>query len=174
MKMQGPILGVEFDVVANVSRDVLFGGSCPQDALARAIDYLGAVEVAPEHYGRRLYAFAHRPGGPKDLGQGYFVGNSDDLIRYCQGASTRLVMLPVWWTPEQQFLWVLPSRPKLRHGKHCEACLEINDSDEGSNNRFRSYNLALHAFGGSEDLKNPAKTIQRITASLETGEEVPA
>lgn len=66
-----------------------------QDALARAIDFLGAIEVAPGRFAVQDTATSR-----------WYVQNEHDLRLvaedregYFTGAA---VLLPAWWTPEQR------------------------------------------------------------------------
>jgi len=65
------------------------------DSLARAIDYLGAVEVAPGLY-------AYKPANHNR----WYTENAGDLMVHLQGRRTpSRTMMPAWWTPEHRFVW---------------------------------------------------------------------
>lgn len=125
--------------------------SAQSDALKRAIEYLGAVEVAP---GR--YAF------PSKVEPRWFTCGVEN-IALCEPAAqvyfapvdagrsffgckiTPCVLMPPWWKPEQRF------------AVKCLSCGKIAES--------------TNAMGGDCALENNGEI---ITASLETGEKVPA
>lgn len=65
------------------------------DSLAKAIAYLGAVEVAPGRYAW------HREPEPS----GWYVGPESAL--YVPMLSL-FAKMPAWWSPEQRFAWRMP------------------------------------------------------------------
>jgi hypothetical protein len=116
------------------------------DSLARAIDYLGAVEVAP---GR--YAFEFKGRRPlATIDPGWLSVSTGDLAQFqaqrefeeSDGRAygeliDAAVILPSWWSPGTRVL------------NRCDAC--------------SSESFPCHPF-----------SIRVITADLETGAEVPA
>ena len=129
------------------------GKLCAPMPYQDAIDALGAVEVAPGKW-----AFPYR------YGKGYGVATRRQLatlVKYREKQSsalayelwilgnTVLVDMPSWWTPERRVAWrVLDGSHD--NGERYESCSDAN----------------------SEAMIG--QTVERITASLETGEEVSA
>lgn len=77
-----------------------------KDALQRAIETLGAIEVAPGRY-------AYQSGIKEP--QAWRV-TTDELV--CEYGEARLrhgVLMPAWWTPEQRFAVI------ATNGKTCPA-----------------------------------------------------
>lgn len=116
------------------------------DSLAKAITYLGAVEVAPEKA-----AVKH--------GDHWYIAPSSDLDEYANAdhrsrafIAATWKILPAWWSLEQRFAW------RNLDGEH----------DNGE--RYTSFADARNdaAFDASRPLTS------RITADLDTGAEVPA
>lgn len=120
------------------------------ETLARAIDYLGAVEVRKQHeeadgFGRlskthlALYAFAAYGS--------YWVATGRQLAERCfpmahHVLQSDFIEMPSWWTPAKQFAAVYPD------GYH-----------EAQRSAFRPQN---------------GNKVRCVTVNLETGEEVPA
>ena len=105
-------------------------------ALERALDYLGAVEVAP---GRYAYQRDSR----------YLVASTTDMVMMGAGSLSLGRVMPAWWRPERREAWRMTC-----DGGHVGA----RDASE----RFAAW---------------PAEHLtcsERITADLETGDEVPA
>lgn len=132
------------------------------DTLVKAIAYLGAVEVAPG-----LYARCEAPGSvpfeiiPEAILREYTperiarFGNRDR--QFCG-----IVTMPSWWTPSQQFAW------------RAWMLEDVSGPNEIGSMRRRD----LGTFSAFDDEVRPlierGAHWQRITANLETGEEVPA
>jgi HEAT repeat protein len=90
-----------------------------QDALARAIDFLGAVEVTARIEGDELdkarYAFSagrwHTATAATLLDferydtDGAFPSREDAALRYERDYPEAMAEMPSWWTPTQQFAW---------------------------------------------------------------------
>jgi hypothetical protein len=129
-------------------------------ALSRAIQYLGAVEVAPGRW-------AFKPH--KDF-QGYLVVGSDALsgidkrldifgtseaIAHFLGTATRsFVRMPAWWTPEKRFALVEADEVALAY--------ETLDQCIAEKERQRALGIPWSSLGSL------------VTADLTTGEEMPA
>ena len=123
-----------------------------QNQFSKAIEYLGAVEVAP---GR--YAYQQNPSAP------WRTFDSDALCNlalnlgpggkgYGPWAFTlEYAEMPAWWTPEQQFAWAF----------------EYNDCGtiRRAPGRFTDQTDAYFAGVGR---------VVKLTADLTTGAEVPA
>jgi hypothetical protein len=130
------------------------------DSLARAIEILNAVEVAPGRYAyrddatRRYYVSSEA-----DLCRlaGYLDGAADDgattgdaYSRWC--ADTLSTEMPSWWSPQQRFAY--------RATDACEVCAGFANQRPMEDPR------------DAADV--PESHWERITADLTTGEEVPA
>jgi hypothetical protein len=132
-----------------------------QDALQRAIDYLGAVEVGPEFYGAPLYAFPTKlPDVPpwRTCDASTLMMLHDAHIHYARPRAfdifvTRTKAMPAWWSPDFRF---------------------AVKTDDGATVPYHLRENALHhAEGVRSHRRNPADTYA-ITADLETGEEIAA
>lgn len=122
------------------------------DPLARAIAYLGAVEVAPGFYayddGRggmdwKAYSVADT-FAMRDLGANFDLRHKAASV----GAWERMSkpsMMPAWWTPEKRFAWRYTDRVTIGAG--------LRYLQEPTRHR---------------------EQFERITADLTTGEEIPA
>jgi hypothetical protein len=128
------------------------------ESLSRAIDYLGAVEVAPGRYARQECASVPWEIIPEHV---LIAVPAERIARF--GTSKRaeygIATMPAWWSPDSRFAW------KLIYGAQCQ------DVD---NRRFR---FKHEAFDGMHNYtKSYASHIwpKRITADLETGQEVSA
>ena len=147
-----------------------------QDALARAIEYLGAVKIASggDHTPdgglvmTDLYAYREPEGYG---GKGYGIVNSDDLatlvVLMSEDTSgdgpdlsvreayyewcllTRAVPMPSWWSPERLFAW-----------------RSVDDEGNASSAGDKPYADYLTRVGGGRTVK--------VTASLDDGSEIPA
>jgi hypothetical protein len=114
------------------------------DALANAIEHLGAVEVAPGRYARR-----EAPVVP------YEIISEAILRQYAPEAIATfghrdrqfcgIVTMPPWWTPEQRFAW------RTSDGRRV-----VPDASQRTPGTMRKLGW------------------ERITADLQTGAEVPA
>ena len=137
--------------------------SAPQEsALASAVAYLGAVEVAP---GR--YAF------PSKVAPRWFTCDLAN-IALCEPAAgvyfapidkgdsffgcklTPCVLMPPWWRPDSRFAWRVVRRPL---NKQPRVLFTVRTEEEARRLAHSSDNL---------------RHVERITADLNTGEEVPA
>lgn len=134
-----------------------------KDALARAIDSLGAVQVRPESgqieddysvsvQTSALYAFFDHP---IDTESTWFVGDVEAVATFSaqksMGITTYyepLVAMPSWWAPTQQSVWriTLPGANQIY----------VREDD-------------YRQFGKPRNAKS-----ERVTVNLETGEEVRA
>jgi hypothetical protein len=125
-------------------------------ALAKAIERLGAVEVAVGYY---AYRFEKSPGwyvAPSSAleiltralaGQAQKTRKAKALGIWAAGNYT--VAMPLWWSPEQRFAW----RSVDAEGNASEASTD------------KTYAQHITHLGGGR--------VERITADLATGEEVP-
>jgi hypothetical protein len=115
------------------------------DSLAKAIDYLGAFEVAPGQY-VFLYQGASKPR--------YYVFAAHELIALAEDTYGDLtpmsagLPMPAWWTPERKY---------------------ATDLGDGERDTYLSRETA-EAFCKQFHDENA----RIITADLETGAEVPA
>lgn len=116
------------------------------DSLAKAIAYLGAVEVAPG----KFTAFKDGRGQWRGLKPEAFrvdpdrMGGRDVYYNYCRVYAS--FAMPAWWSPEQRFAY-----------------------------RSRTTGYVYPPFTGQgQDPASCYPAFERITADLETGEEVPA
>lgn len=137
---------------------------CPhQSALDRAIEYLGAVEVAPGRYAYLTDTLARL--SHKDHVNRWAITTSGALIKYeilredgefVYTASGELMassnIMPAWWTPENRFAYVNAEGDRT----HCSD--DLNDQAEAL-----AESLGLQ----HEEFFDP----YLITANLETGEE---
>lgn len=131
------------------------------DALARAIEYLGAVEVAPGKYvvaqglDRRNWVVPARALETWWNRYHYALGEPTDscpppVTAVCLYTDELPVLMPAWWSPEQRFATV-----------YDDPALDPEPTPYATLAEARSATVRTgirHA----------------ITASLETGEEVPA
>jgi hypothetical protein len=120
-----------------------------KQGLARAIEYLGAVEVAPGRYamtwGRRWYVTdAEGVELTRLLGAGEMIASIP-----CK--------MPAWWSPENRVMLRCPS---------CQGVISRWPKDDAW-----KVDRCEHCDG---ILIEPDAGYDRITADLETGEEVPA
>lgn len=125
------------------------------NALQRAIDYLGAVKVAPGRYAYRsddvkswCIATAAMLENLSEAKQGR--GPRPNLKPFCDA------IMPPWWSPEARFAWRIAGNGP-----------NVTKADRAD--RFGSERAAkaeAHFIGGA--------AVERITADLETGEEIPA
>ena len=127
------------------------------DTRAKAISYLGAVEVAPPSaeppaYGDRAFTryAMQSPNGRwhtfYEATLAKFAEGPLNHFRYQVTIGRAFVLMPLWWSPEQRFAW-------------------------------RSYNDGSIRTGPPKGRRGQLAAIppfQRITADLETGEEIPA
>ena len=118
------------------------------DSLARAIEYLGAVEVAPGRY------------AVKD-GERYLVIDESDVpglaFEFETGepdpdACAQVTEMPSWWSPEQRFAW----------------------RNYIGANRWATTVERVESVPSAGDNPWPVLSRERITADLETGAEIPA
>jgi len=133
-----------------------------QNQFSKAIEYLGAVEVAP---GRYAYLRKHVDQPYSKVGSDlnkyagrWFVMDTDKS----EPRSDR--MMPAWWSPEQGEAF----RFKGAGLPASEYAMRFHTFDEAS-----AFNIQQH--GSNEyDLREGRLIIERIEADLETGAEVPA
>jgi hypothetical protein len=124
------------------------------EALAKAVQYLGAVEVAP---GR--YAFPARTTTKALEGttkrEAWHVTDANGVIGIIVHAKALseagAVAMPAWWSPEKRFAW----------RTNWEGFSERTQAL-----RFKSRGDAERYIEGGD--------VERITADLETGDEVQA
>jgi hypothetical protein len=125
------------------------------DSLAKAISYLNAQEVAPGRYAI-----------PSKSGKAWFTTNTDGVIAAADESDVRLSVhryqkMPAWWTPEQTFAYRLNSYGESSYGPWTDAA----KAKRGAT--IDDLASQLKAF-------IDAKNCDRITADLNTGEEIPA
>ena len=118
----------------------------PNDTLTRAIEYLGAVEVAPGRY-------AWQPNG--DEWRVWRVVDAETLLDLAAWVGLDPFRcghaMPTWWSPERRLAWRLVGDP--------------------TDTRYETKQDALADLRGIGAI---GATIERITADLNTGDEVSA
>jgi len=148
----------------------LCGKGCPSEAtrgsgaLSKAIASLGAVEVAPGRYAVRPDLLGDRwrftsEQALRVLGSALTLATRDErsiTSALWREHSGNLVYAPSWWSPEQRFAW------KLTHG-----------SSDVDNRRFESEGEAYHGMHSYTTTYARGISVERITADLESGEEIP-
>jgi len=114
------------------------------DSLTKAIALLGAVEVAPGRYAWQ----------PPIGGWTWNICTTEDLLSGWPSRSGEIfgVPMPSWWSPSHRFAWLGPVD-------------SLHPADRGDRHLYVSS-------PASRD--ESVSRYQRITASLETGAEVPA
>ena len=128
-----------------------------QDALARAIEYLGAVEVAPRNNDEQSGFYAWKDGGLPQwrVARGCDIESAFD--GYSFASEPDHVSMPSWWKPDSRFAY----RP-LRND---DGTRWLEGPDDGYFVKQGTAALLRHG---------RARGAERITADLETGEEVSA
>lgn len=136
----------------------LKGAAAQTNSLDRAIAYLGAVEVAPGRYALRMQDFwatmdAETTRWLADSCQRYLgtrdpnaLDDTEALYDAWATLQTRAVKMPSWWKPERRYAW------------------RINGET------FADYRALKEAY----PRRVPSGSVQRITADLSTGKEIPA
>ena len=145
------------------------------DPLASAVAYLGAVEVAPpspEPPARGDRAFARyamqSPSGRWHTFYGAtlakFAEGPLNHFRYQVTIGRAFVLMPSWWTPTDRFAWrVSDCDFPYRNGLLVR---RLGEEFEGL--------VLVKTPSGSNPWMERLRHLQRITADLETGAEVPA
>ena len=119
-------------------------GSAQSDALKRALEYLGAVEVAPGRYAAKLGERWHT----------FTESRLTERVRDGWRTHGNYQPMPSWWTPEQRFAWrVKGSNVRL-------VCADLNSAMKARENPLGGLERFAHNY------------YEHITASLETGAEI--
>jgi hypothetical protein len=152
------------------------------DALALAIDYLGAVEVAPGRYAYPDHDHFEADRYPHPPCR-WRVSGADAMIDACargldNAEAVRIhlaatigggVLMPSWWTPERQYAYRLVV-VEQEHEPSDEC--SVDDLLPGAGEaRYESIHEVEQWAG---DLVPRALDLECITAYLDTGEEVEA
>ncbi len=146
----------------SLAKAVAYLGAVEVAKIERAVDYLGATEIEPDRYAYfELDDLWHVVNGSK-------LEPLAITLRSVSGSKAQIkahriwraghfdVTMPAWWTPEQRFAWRIASNgPNV-----CKADRSDRYGSEAAAKR------EAHFIGGA--------AVERITANLETGAEVPA
>lgn len=133
------------------------GCSCHNDRFQEAIGTLHAREVAPGFYAYRSLGNPATGDAPR-----FYVLDTDEMLdvtkRLAEHEDPGGAEMPTWWKPHEQEAWAIKSDEQgTRYASRVDAMAD-----------------ALHGFDGPDADCVPCDHVYRVTASLETGEEVPA
>lgn len=124
------------------------------DALARVIDYLGAVEVAPGRYAVPMGSLGNPPC--------YQIATATQIAyREVGSACSFWPKMPQWWTPERQFAWL------------CWVLDDVSGPNEMGKLAKREIGTLTDYDGEVAPLIARGAHADCITVDLSTGEEVP-